>query len=146
MKNKIYIDVYRLFLDRLDGGRTIRDLSTRCIIHELLYYLKGAYTDVVITMEGLSTLATSKLFSYSEKTVYCFSVANTSDPILLRNDTVYRDIIESIIKHITNTYDINVFKLNVDEVYIELSDMSTIFEKSQLYLSLCAPDDDLEEE
>ena len=146
MKNKIYIDVYRLFLDRLDGGRTIRDLSTRCIIHELLYYLKGAYTDVVITMEGLSTLATSKLFSYSEKTVYCFSVANTSDPILLRNDTVYRDIIESIIKHITNTYDINVFKLNVDEVYIELSDMSTIFEKSQLYLSLCAPDDDLEED
>jgi hypothetical protein len=73
------------------------------------------------------------------RTIYTFALANVESAF-------HRDIVKAMIEKMSETFNVNSLKINLDNVYLEHDDTSGFKNRVCLHISLTIPGEELEEE
>ena len=140
MATKIYINAVKMFNEASgESAYKIKDLSTSEIIIKLLSYMKGSFNAVEFTIKDSSLAIKPNMFDCTMKTIYTFALANIESAF-------HRDSVKAMIEKMSETFNVNSLKINLDNVYLEHDDTSGFKNRVCLHISLTIPSEELEEE
>lgn len=140
MANKIYINAYKI-LNELFGESdySIKDLTTSDIIIKLLSRVKGTFNVVEFTIRDNDLMAEPDVFDCMTRTIYTFAM---SDPYKM----FQRDCAKQMIEKMSDIFNVNSLKINLDNVYLEHDDTSGFKNRVCLHIFLSLPSEDLEDD
>ena len=140
MANKIYISVVKMFNEAPgESAYAIKDFTTCDIILKLLSYMKGSFNVIEFTIKDSSLAIKPNMFDCTMKTIYTFALANIESAF-------HRDSVKAMIEKMSETFNVNSLKINLDNVYLEHDDTSGFKNRVCLHISLTIPGEELEEE
>lgn len=140
MANKIYINAYKILNELFgDSDYSIKDLTTSDIILKLLSCVKGTFNTVEFTIRDDNLITEPNMFDCMTKTIYTFAMV---DP----GKMFQRDCAKHMIEKMSETFNVNSLRINLDNVYLEHDDMSGFKYRVRLHISLSLPSEDLEED
>ena len=140
MANKIYINAYKI-LNELFGESdySIKDLTTSDIIIKLLSRVKGTFNVVEFTIRDNDLMVEPDVFDCMTRTIYTFAM---SDPYKM----FQRDCAKQMIEKMSDIFNVNSLKINLDNVYLEHDDTSGFKNRVCLHIFLLLPSEDLEDD
>ena len=140
MANKIYINAYKI-LNELFGESdySIKDLTTSDIIIKLLSRVKGTFNVVEFTIRDNDLMVEPDVFDCMTRTIYTFAM---SDPYKM----FQRDCAKQMIEKMSDIFNVNSLKINLDNVYLEHDDTSGFKNRVCLHIFLSLPSEDLEDD
>ena len=140
MANKIYINAYKI-LNELFGESdySIKDLTTSDIIIKLLSRVKGTFNVVEFTIRDNDLMVEPDVFDCMTRTIYTFAM---SDPYKM----FQRDCAKHMIEKMSDIFNVNSLKINLDNVYLEHDDTSGFKNRVCLHIFLSLPSEDLEDD
>ena len=140
MANKIYINAYKI-LNELFGESdySIKDLTTSDIIIKLLSRVKVTFNVVEFTIRDNDLMVEPDVFDCMTRTIYTFAM---SDPYKM----FQRDCAKQMIEKMSDIFNVNSLKINLDNVYLEHDDTSGFKNRVCLHIFLSLPSEDLEDD
>ena len=138
--NKIYINAYKI-LNELFGESdySIKDLTTSDIIIKLLSRVKVTFNVVEFTIRDNDLMVEPDVFDCMTRTIYTFAM---SDPYKM----FQRDCAKQMIEKMSDIFNVNSLKINLDNVYLEHDDTSGFKNRVCLHIFLSLPSEDLEDD
>ena len=140
MANKIYINAYKI-LNELFGESdySIKDLTTSDIIIKLLSRVKGTFNVVEFTIRDNDLMVEPDVFDCMTRTIYTFAMSDLYKMF-------QRDCAKQMIEKMSDIFNVNSLKINLDNVYLEHDDTSGFKNRVCLHIFLSLPSEDLEDD